>query len=254
MERKVINNAFYDDLGSKWYEADDHPIALLRAENRARAPWVADKIKQHFKEKKCNVLDMGCGAGFLSNTLAQKGFQVTGIDLSEGSLSVARENDTTGTVCYQHADANALPFKAAQFDIACAMDVLEHVESPLQLITEAARVLKSGGMFFFHTFNRNWFSYLFALKGMEWFVPNMPANIHLYRLFIKPRELADHLKNCSFQISEIHGLMPTIDKAFFKLLMKREIPSDFSFKIVPSLKCGYMGYAIKNSKMIFGAR
>ena len=78
MEREVVNNAFYDDLGRKWYEAYDHPIALLRAENNARAPWVAKKIADHFDKNRCSVLDIGCGGGFLSNTLAQHGHQVTG--------------------------------------------------------------------------------------------------------------------------------------------------------------------------------
>jgi 2-polyprenyl-6-hydroxyphenyl methylase/3-demethylubiquinone-9 3-methyltransferase len=247
MERKVVNNAFYDALGNEWYESYNHPIALLRAENKARAPWVSLKIAEHFKTKNCSIIDVGCGGGFLSNTLAQQGHCVSGIDLSEESLSVAHERDITGTVSYQKADAYALPFPEKHFEIVCAMDLLEHVEEPARVISEASRVLKPGGLFFFHTFNRNWFSWLFALKGVEYFVPNTPPNIHVYRLFIKPSELACTLVQNGLKVSEYHGLMPAIGKPFFQLILQRKISPQFSFKIVPSLKCGYMGYAIKES-------
>jgi len=246
MERKVVNNDFYDDLGEKWYQAYDHPIALLRAENQARAPWVAKKIADHFINKNCAVIDIGCGGGFLSNTLAYQGHQVTGIDLSEESLNVARKHDTTCTVCYQNANAYSLPFSSSKFEIACAMDILEHVEEPIKVIAEASRVLKPGGLFFFHTFNRNWLSWLFALKGIEWFVQNAPSNIHLYRLFIKPSEICHYLEKSCLNVSEILGLMPAMNKAFFKFLLLRRISPQFSFKIISSIKCGYMGYAIKN--------
>lgn len=245
MEREIVNNAFYDDLEGGWYEAYDHPIALLRAENKTRVPWVAKKIAHYFSDKTCSIIDVGCGAGFLSNALAQHGHHVTGIDLSEGSLNVARERDVTHSAFYCHADACALPFSPNQFDVVCAMDLLEHVENPAKVIEESSRILKPGGLFFFHTFNRNWFSWLIALKGVEWFVPNTPRNIHLYRLFIKPQEMERYLVSHSLHVSEIFGLMPTLNRAFLKLLIQKKITPEFSFKMIPSTKCGYMGYAIK---------
>lgn len=244
MEREVVNNAFYNDLGSQWYEADDHPIALLRAENRARAPWVAAQLASHFTAP-CSVLDIGCGAGFLSNCLAQLGHELTGVDLSSSSLKVAQAYDTTRTANYNQADARSLPFQQGQFDAVCAMDLLEHVEEPALVISEASRVLKPGGLFFFHTFNRTWLSWLFAVKGIEWFIPNAPRHIHLYRLFIKPCELTTYLHQSGLKLSEIHGLVPRIDKSFLKLLLRRGIPSQFSFKTIPSLVCGYVGFATK---------
>jgi 2-polyprenyl-6-hydroxyphenyl methylase / 3-demethylubiquinone-9 3-methyltransferase len=219
--------------------------AFLRAENRARAPWVAKKIAHHFAHKQCSVVDVGCGAGFLSNALAQYGHHVTGIDLSEESLNVAREKDVTHTVYYCNANGYALPFSPLQFEVICAMDLLEHVEEPGKMIAEASRVLKPGGLFFFHTINRNWFSWLFALKGVEWFVPNTSPD-RLYRRFIKPKEMSKYLEQNLLKISEIFGLTPTLDKEFFKLVLNKIISNHFSFKIVPSLKCGYMGYAVKS--------
>lgn len=247
MGREVINNGFYDDLGAQWYEADNHPIALLRAENRARAPWVADKLVNHFACRRCSVLDIGCGAGFLSNALAQKGYRLTGIDLSRESLEVAQAYDRTRSVLYQPGDACSLPLEDSQFEAVCAMDLLEHVEDPYRVIAEAARVLKPGGLFFFHTFNRTWLSWLFAIKSLEWFIPNTPRNIHLYRLFIKPSELTAYLDRSGLKVTEVHGLMPRIDTAFFKLLLRRGVPPQFSFKTISSLSCGYVGFATKDN-------
>ncbi len=246
MEREIINNAFYDELHEKWYTADNHPIALLRAENKARVPWVRQHIKHHFSEKPCSILDVGCGAGFLTNSLALDGHNVSGIDLSDESLKVAREKDSTRSVAYQSGDAYALPFSEGSFDVVCAMDLLEHVEDPQKVVTQAARILKPGGLFFFHTFNRNPISWLFVIKGVEWFVSNTPSRMHLYNLFIKPKELKIYCEKNRLNVHTMKGLNPKLtSRAFWKMLFSRKVPSDFTFALSSSLISGYVGYAIK---------
>jgi len=95
-ESKTINNTFYDFLCDEWYTASNHPIALLRAENKVRNPWIAEVIEKKFrKEKNLSVLDVGCGAGLLTNSLGFLGYDVSGIDLSEQSLKVAKNRDLT---------------------------------------------------------------------------------------------------------------------------------------------------------------
>ncbi len=97
MERKTkrpINNAFYDDLGNMWNTANDHPIALLRAENALRNPWI-QKVLEENNYSGAKVLDIGCGGGLLTNYLARKGHEVSGIDLSTKSLDIAKEFDQT---------------------------------------------------------------------------------------------------------------------------------------------------------------
>ena len=153
---KQINNEFYHDLGEKWFEASNHPIALLRAENRLRNPWIASHLKQ-----KSKVIDLGCGAGFLTNALAAVGHEVTGVDLSKGSLEMARKNSP---VTYIEADVTEVPLPSESFDVVCAMDLLEHVPDPKKVIQEASRLLKPGGLFFFHTFNRNRYSSSLTIK------------------------------------------------------------------------------------------
>jgi 2-polyprenyl-6-hydroxyphenyl methylase/3-demethylubiquinone-9 3-methyltransferase len=248
MERQTgpatINNAFYDHLHDDWYSAFNHPIALLRAENKVRNPWIAAEIQKRFKTP-ISLLDIGCGAGLLTNALALDGHQISGIDLSEQSLKIAQKKDQTKSVNYQVADAYKLPFPNATFDVVCAMDILEHVENPNALIQEASRVLKKGGIFFFHTFNRNLLSYMVIIKGVDWCVQNAPKNMHVYPLFIKPKELRILCRHHKLDVLQMVGLRPSLTLPFFKMIFTRKIPPDFSFCFSKNLLTGYCGSAQK---------
>jgi 2-polyprenyl-6-hydroxyphenyl methylase/3-demethylubiquinone-9 3-methyltransferase len=240
-----INNAFYEELNEKWYEASDHPIALLRAENAIRTPWIIREIERRLA-KKGTILDIGCGAGLLTNALAVERHQVFGIDLSKTSLDVAGRHDATGRVTYEIANAYEIPYPNQYFDAVCAMDVLEHVEKPARLIQEASRVLKPGGLFFFHTFNRNPLSYLVIIKGVEWCVRNVPKNMHVYSLFIKPKELEKICQEESLSVKYWVGLRPKfLTASFFKMMLTRKVPHHFRFCFSKSLATGYCGIAEK---------
>lgn len=238
-----INNDFYEQLKEAWFTSNTHPIALLRAENRLRAPWIASLLREP-----SDVLDIGCGAGFLSNHLALQGHQVYGIDLSASSLEVAKTYDTTQSVTYIKADALALPFPDEQFDVVCAMDILEHVQSPDLLIQEASRVLKKGGRFFFHTFNRNRWSWLLVIKGVDWFVPNAPPRMHIYPLFLRPSELIAMGNQHNLLLSCLRGVAPCLaTRAFWRMVFLKRIEDDFRFRFTNSLNTGYCGYFTKKS-------
>ena len=240
-----VNNDIYHQLGERWYHAKDDPVALLRAESRARNPWVAAEIQRVFPRAK--VLDIGCGAGLLANELARQGMEVTGLDASEASLEVARRYDATGRVQYQHGDANHLPFADASFEVACAMDFLEHVDDPAHIVAEAARVLRPGGLFFFHTFNRNFVSWLFGIKGVEWFVRNTPRNLHLYRYFIKPTELRAMCERSGMTVTTMRGLGPVVAQpAFWKMVATGIVDDEFRFAFTKSTVMAYLGVAQKN--------
>lgn len=261
-----VNNAFYDTLGDRWYDAYDDPVALLRAEGRLKNPWVMDRIRaslcdsRHPGGRPGDILDIGCGAGFLANALADQGHRVTGIDMSRGSLKVARAQAASGQGAtgshpraqprahragYRVADAYRLPFRDAAFDAVSALDFLEHVTAPERVIAEAARVLKPGGLFFFHTFNRNRLAWLIVIKGLEWFVRNTPDHMHVLPLFIKPKELEGYCMKADMRPVEITGIRPSLGRPFWQMLATRRVPKDFSFRLTPSLNISYLGYARK---------
>jgi 2-polyprenyl-6-hydroxyphenyl methylase / 3-demethylubiquinone-9 3-methyltransferase len=238
-----INNEFYDELAEGWYSEAMHPVAFLRAEHALRIPWVMGNLPPVRK-----ILDVGCGAGLLSNALAKAGHRVTGIDLSEKSLEIAQKHDETHSVRYVAGNAYSLPFQDSEFDVVCVLDVLEHVEEPHLLIGEASRVLKSKGLFFFHTFNRTWLSYFLIIKGVNW-LRSTPPNLHIYPLFIKPEELENMLEMNKLNIQSIVGLRPIYSKAFWKMIWARSVPPDFSFCFCSSLRMGYCGYARKRGSL-----
>jgi 2-polyprenyl-6-hydroxyphenyl methylase/3-demethylubiquinone-9 3-methyltransferase len=127
------------------------------------------------------------------------------------------------------------------------MDLLEHVEDPSKVIEEASRVLKPGGLFFFHTFNRNPLSYLLIIKGVDWFVRNAPKNMHVYRLFIKPKELKSFCLSQNLKVEHIFGMRPSFSSpALFKMLLTGKVDSKFRFVFTPSLMTGYVGFAKKS--------
>ena len=243
----AVNNDIYNSLGSRWYEADDDPIALLRAESRHRNPWVQDKLTAEFGPRSCDILDVGCGAGFLANYLADGGHRVSGLDLSPEALVVAAAHDSTGTVRYACGDAEQLPYAAETFDGVAAMDFLEHVEEPARVVAEVSRVLVPGGLFFFHTFNRNWLAWLIIIKGVEWFVRNTPKNLHILRLFRKPEELAQMFTDQRLEIVELRGSRPKLGWAFLRMLVTGRVPSDFAFTFTSSTKLAFTGVARKRS-------
>lgn len=234
-----INNEFYHTLGSEWLNASNHPIALLRAENRLRNPWIMSHLKPHSK-----VVDLGCGAGFLTSALALAGHSVTGVDLSKGSLEIARMGARGHSVTYLEADAAATPLPSHSFDVVCAMDLLEHVTNPKQVIQEAARLLRPGGLFFFHTFNRTWMSYLLVIKGVDWCIKNAPKNMHVYDLFIKPKELSSWCQELGMRIQVMKGVgLKWKSLATWKMALTREVSEEVEFCFNRSLRMGYSGFA-----------
>lgn len=242
-----VNNAFYDQLNDKWWEASDHPIALLRAENQIRNPWISDMIKTHCGSP-VKVLDIGCGGGLLTTHLAMHNHIVTGIDTSQSSLDIARAKDPSGNITYLQSCAMNLPFEKNCFDVVTAMDLLEHVPCYKSVIKEASKTLKKDGLFFFHTFNRNFLSYVMIIKGVEWFVKNTPENMHVYDKFITPKELKNTLHEHNLEIMSLQGLIPDFtSKGLWKMLICKKVDSDFRFKFVKNTLTGYVGIAKKKS-------
>lgn len=240
-----INNDIYEIYGERWYTAYDDPIALLRAENKLKVPWIYERIIK-LSEKDPKVLDVGCGAGFLCNALAEKGLTVFGLDSSPESLRIASLHDHTEKVQYKSGDAYSLPFDDGSMDVITCLDFLEHVEKPGMVIIECARVLKPGGLFFYHTFNRNFLSWLLVIKAIEILVKNTPKNMHVIELFIKPQELKRYCQDAGLEVQATVGLRPKFSTIPLKSYFSGVVPSGMEFTLTDSLMLSYMGMAIKN--------
>jgi 2-polyprenyl-6-hydroxyphenyl methylase/3-demethylubiquinone-9 3-methyltransferase len=241
-----VNNRFYEDLGERWYQDDRHPIALLRAETRARLAYIEQVLRAHAPQG-AKILDLGCGGGFITIPLACKGYDIRGIDISGNALAVAQKHLPEGKkVSFRQGDVCHLYETAGTYDAVLMMDILEHLEDREGAIGEASRMLKPGGLFLFHTFNRNILSYLLAVKGVEVLCANPPDNIHIYRLFIKPAELARICTTAEIGICEFVGVRPRFfTKAFWSSVLMRRVHPELDFGLTSSLLVGYLGYGIK---------
>lgn len=243
--RPRVNNAFYDTLGERWYEDDGHAIALLRCESESKLQFIDEAFAACSVPRGARILDVGCGAGLLGNPLAARGYRVRGLDLSEGSLEVARRHADAGAdVTYAAGDALNLPEADGSYDAVLLMDVLEHVDRPDLAIAQAFRVLTPGGVLVFYTFNRTWLAGLLAVKALEWFSQDYPAHLHVLAQFIRPAELTAMIESRGARVHEIRGLRPTFGRAFWASLARRRLDPDFRFAFTPSLAVGYLGYAV----------
>jgi 2-polyprenyl-6-hydroxyphenyl methylase/3-demethylubiquinone-9 3-methyltransferase len=155
------------------------------------------------------VLDVGCGGGILAESMAQRGANVTGIDMSDKALKVAEIHllESGNHVDYRKVAVEDLANeKPGQFDIVTCMEMLEHVPDPASIVHACATLVKPGGEVFFSTLNRNPKSYLFAIVGAEYLLKLLPRGTHDYAKFIKPSELARFCREAKLTVREIIGM------------------------------------------------
>ncbi len=162
-----------------------------------------------------NALEVGCGGGILSEQISAMGFKTTGMDPSESALQAARAHaaESGKKIEYVQGIGEHLPFAAASFDVVFCCDVLEHVSDLGKVIAEISRVLKPGGYFFYDTINRTPISKLVVIKiWQDWKAfAFMPKNLHVWDMFIKPKELKKHLVARGFDNKDIKGLAPSVN-------------------------------------------
>lgn len=196
--------AKFEALAHRWWDPNSefkslHDINPLRLDYiDSRAPLAGKK-----------VLDVGCGGGILTEAMAARGATVTGIDLGEAPLSVARLHllESKLTVDYRQISAEALAEQAPEhYDAVTCMEMLEHVPDPGSIVRACARLAKPGGHVFFATLNRNPKSFLFAILGAEYMLNLLPKGTHQYARFIRPAELGAWVRQGSIEVREITGL------------------------------------------------
>ena len=194
----------FSQLAHRWWDPSSE-FKPLHAINPLRLEW----IDSHAGISGKTILDIGCGGGILSESMAQRGAEVTGIDLSDKALAVARLHllESGNRVDYQKIAAEELAGQAAgRFDIVTCMEMLEHVPNPASIIAACAALVKPGGHVFFSTINRNAKAYALAVIGAEYLLKLLPKGTHDYAKFIKPSELSRWAKSVGLEPDELIGM------------------------------------------------
>jgi 2-polyprenyl-6-hydroxyphenyl methylase/3-demethylubiquinone-9 3-methyltransferase len=196
--------AKFEALAHRWWDKNSefkplHEINPLRA----------NYIDLHSPVAETLLLDVGCGGGILCEAMAQRGANVTGIDMGEAPLAVARlhQLESGVSVDYRQCTAEALAVEQIeQYDIVTCLEMLEHVPDPASVIQACATMVKPGGDVYFSTINRNPKAYLFSIVGAEYLLKLLPKGTHDYDKFIKPSELAQWIRAAGLELRDITGM------------------------------------------------
>jgi len=195
----------FEELAHRWWDAESefkplHDINPLRLGHIERK---AGGLKDR------HVLDVGCGGGILTESMAVRGARVTGIDMGESPLSVAKLHSLASgvEVTYRRVTAEDLAEEApGAFDVVTCMELLEHVPDPASTIAACTKLVRPGGHVFFSTINRNPKSYLLAIIGAEYLLRMLPKGTHDYAKFIRPSELERWVRHAGLDLIELTGM------------------------------------------------
>lgn len=194
----------FGELAHKWWDKNSE-FKPLHEINPLRLNWINQQAPLSGKR----VLDVGCGGGILAESMYFKDAQVTGIDLGEKALNVAKlhQLESGAKVDYRLIAVEKLAEEMpASFDVVTCMEMLEHVPDPASVVAACARLVKPTGKVFFSTINRNPKAYLFAVLGAEYVLNMLPKGTHDYAKFIKPSELAQMMRSAGLDLGISTGM------------------------------------------------
>lgn len=198
--------AKFEALASRWWDPTSE-FKPLHDINPLRLNFIDERVSLAGKR----VLDVGCGGGLLSEGMALRGAHVTGIDMGEAPLQVAKLHglESGVKVDYRQTTIEDLakdPEHAGQYDAVTCLEMLEHVPNPASVINSCAAMLRPGGHLFVSTINRNPKSFLFAIVGAEYIMNMLPKGTHEWNKFIRPSEMSDYLRQAGLDIRELTGM------------------------------------------------
>lgn len=196
--------AKFEQLADKWWDLEGE-FQPLHGMNPLRANY----IDQYSPVAEREVLDVGCGGGILAEALAQRGAKVTGIDMGEAPLAVARAHaaESALQIHYQQCTAEQLAAEQpGRYDIVTCLEMLEHVPDPASVIAACASLVKPGGSVYFSTINRTPKAWGLAVVGAEYILGLLPKGTHDYQKFIRPSELASYARRANLDLEDISGI------------------------------------------------
>ena len=207
--------AYFERLAEQWWDRQGKFWPLHRL-NELRVEYLKQEICLHFGKSDNNrrpleglsIVDVGCGGGILSESMAALGATVLGIDVVEKNIRVARQHSRSGKlpIDYEFISVEALAARNLSYDVVLNMEVVEHVADLPHFMSACARLVEPGGIMFVATINRNPLSWLFAIVGAEYVLGWLPRGTHSWRKFVKPRELGDLLRHDGLRITKSSGV------------------------------------------------
>lgn len=255
-----IDNAVYDVQSDQWWRSESPWYQMIVTFDPARVGYAKKILIERLKidPKATAALEVGCGGGFLTEEMARMGFATTGVDPSEPSLRVAAEHARRSglDIRYRTGVGESLPFEDLSFGAVFCCDVLEHVRDLPKVISEISRVLKPGGVFYYNTLNRTWASLLGAIKiGQVWKRwAFFPPDLHVWRMFIKPREMKSLLRRNGLEWKEHRGMMPDVSIPRLLGYLRKRAKGEWTYaelagrvRMIESRITAimYLGYALK---------
>jgi 2-polyprenyl-6-hydroxyphenyl methylase/3-demethylubiquinone-9 3-methyltransferase len=220
----------FASLASHWWDIQGE-LKTLHQINPLRLGYIKEKTKLSGKR----IIDIGCGGGILSESMAKEGAEVTGIDLNQSLITIAKlhQHESGTKVDYKHIAAETMAAEQPeQYDIVTCLELLEHVPDPAAIVKACANLVKPGGHVFFSTINRNPKSYLFAILGAEYILRILPKNTHDYAKFIRPSELRRWIESSSLAPRDMRGIAYN--------------PFTEQFKLTDDVSVNYLFYATKS--------
>lgn len=236
---------YYSNLADTWWDTEG-PFRPLHAMNAFRVDYLVEKLSERFGLDSASerplaglrILDVGCGGGILSESMARLGADVTGIDVVEKNIEIARLHASRSDVAidYRQCEAGELADTGVAFDVVLNMEVVEHVADLDTFMKDCGRLTGPGGVMAVSTINRTPKSWIFAIVGAEYVMRLLPRGTHRWSMFRKPEEIESLLQSSDLAVDNITGVAMN--------------PLNFQFRLTRSLMVNYMLLATRGIPVV----
>ena len=216
----------FDRLADEWWD-ENGPMKPLHRLNPTRIKYLKSQICTHFERdfdasdalKGLNIIDVGCGAGLVTEPLCRLGAKVTGLDAAKNNIEVAKKHADDGglKITYKNDLVENIASQKKKYDVVLALEVIEHVEDVPYFLENCAKLLKKDGLLIISTLNRNPKSYLLGIIGAEYIMRWLPRGTHDWKKFLKPSEVAAALEQSGLRPTDVTGLVYNPIKRSFSL-------------------------------------